>query len=59
MLKRSVERRGLARSQSGRGSEDGGGYCVEWWVDRQRVGVSSLAQGFWSQEYYLFVGLKG
>lgn len=32
---------------------------IEWWVDRQRVGVSSLAQGFWSQEYYLFVGLKG
>jgi hypothetical protein len=32
---------------------------IEWWVDRRLVGVSSLAQGFWSQEYYLFVGLKG
>lgn len=32
---------------------------IEWWVDRQLVGVSSLALGFWSQEYYLFFGLMG
>lgn len=32
---------------------------IQWWVDGHCVAESSLAQGFWSQEYYVFVGLKG
>ena len=42
MLKRSVERRGLARSQSGRGSEDGGGYCEPGY---RVVGGSATSRG--------------
>lgn len=32
---------------------------IQWWIDGVCVAESTLAHGFWSEEYYVFVGLRG